>query len=161
MRVLQFLSEQHIDYQPLVHPPAFSSQKRAKHLGVSGRQVAKTVLLAGPRGYLLAVLPATHQVDTERLAAEVGGPIRLANEQEIGRVFPDCEWGVVEPFGTLYGIPTVLDQSVNPETEIVFEAHTHAEAVRMKCSDFERLEQPQRLSFARPIQESLAATETR
>src|SRR5438132_7098038 len=130
MRVLRFLSEQHIDFETLVHPPAFSSQKRAKHLHVPGRQVAKTVLLAGPRGYFLAVLPATHQIDAERLAAHLGGTVRLANEQEISRIFPDCEWGVVEPFGTLYGIPTILEESVSSDTWIVFEAHTHAEAIR-------------------------------
>ena len=30
----------------------------------------------------------------------------------------------------------------------VFEANTHAEAIRMRCRDFEQLEKPQRLSFA-------------
>ncbi|HLN32341.1 MAG TPA: YbaK/EbsC family protein [Gemmataceae bacterium] len=149
MRVLQFLSEQQISFEPLIHPPAFTAQKRAKYLRISGKLVAKTVLLAGPEGYVLAVLPATHHVDTEVLARVLGGPVRLADDREIGEVFNDCEWGVVEPFGTLYGLPTLLDDSLTADSWIVFEAHTHAEAIRMRCSDFERLEQPRRLRFAR------------
>jgi Ala-tRNA(Pro) deacylase len=149
MRVLQFLSGQRVSFEPLTHPPAFTAQKRAKYLKIPGKQVAKTVLLAGPEGYLLAVLPATHHVDTEILARWLGGPVRLAEDAEIGQVFSDCEWGVVEPFGTLYGLTTILDESLTPDSWIVFEAHTHAEAIRMRCSDFERLEHPRRLGFAR------------
>ena len=149
MRVLQFLSEQHIAYEPLMHPPAYTAQKRAKYLRVTGKQVAKTVLLVGPDGYLLAVLPATHHIDTTALSRKLGGPVRLATDEEIGDVFCDCEWGVVAPFGTLYGIQTILDDSLSSESWIVFEANTHAEAIRMRCQDFEELEKPERLSFAR------------
>ncbi len=154
MRVLQFLSEQDITFEPMMHPPAYTAQRRAKYLGVSGKQVAKSVLLVGPEGYVLAVLPATHHVDTDLLAQTLRGPVRLATDREIGEVFNDCEWGVVEPFGMLYGLPTLLDESLTPDSWIVFEAHTHAEAIRMRCSDFERLEQPRRLKFARGSAES-------
>lgn len=154
MRVLQFLEREAIRFEPLIYPPAFTAQKRAMHLGISGRQVAKAVLLLGPSEYVLAVLPASHHVDTRRLAEVLGGPVRLAREEEIAEVFRDCEYGVVEPFGTLYGLKTFLDESLSPDDWVVFEAHTHAEAVRMRCSDFERLEHPQRMSFARPNAEA-------
>src|SRR5262249_42062197 len=98
MRVPDFLSEQRIAFETLLHPPAFTAQKRAKYLHVPGRRVAKNVLLAGPTGRILAVLPATHYVDTETLAEELGGPVRLAADREIAEVFTDCEWGVVPPF---------------------------------------------------------------
>jgi Ala-tRNA(Pro) deacylase len=148
MRVPQFLNQQQVVFETIVHPPAFTAQKRAKYLHVSGKQVAKVVLLAGPEGYFLAVLPATLHVDTEALAKTLGGPVRLASEQEIVKVFHDCEHGVVEPFGTLYGLPTILDESVAPDSCILFETHTHAEAIRINCRDYERLEQPRRLRFA-------------
>ena len=149
MRLADFLNEQHIAFEPLVHPPAFTAHKRAKYLGISGQQVAKSVLLVGPSGYCLAVLPATHHVDTDALARELGGPVRLANDEEITDVFRDCEWGVVAPFGTLYGLPTILEATLAPDLLMVFEAQSHAEAVRMSCRDFERLERPRRLPFSR------------
>ena len=148
MRVPDFLAQQRVTFETLLHPPAFTAHNRAKYLHVSGNQVAKSVLLTGPHGHFLAVLSATHHIDTDRLAAELGGPVRLANEQEMAAVFADCEWGVVPPFGTLYGLPTVLDDSLPPDALIVFEGNSHAEAVRLWCRDFERLERPRRLRFA-------------
>jgi Ala-tRNA(Pro) deacylase len=148
MQIPQFLSERRVAFETLLHPPAFTAQKRAKFLHVPGGQVAKSVLLAGPQGYLLAVLPATKHVDTARLAADLGGPVRLASDQEIARVIPDCEWGVVPSFGSRYGLPVVLEETLAPDAWIVLEGNTHAEAVRLRCRDFEELEKPRRLQFA-------------
>ena len=75
--------------------------------------------------------------------------MRLANEDAVADVFRDCEWGVAVPFGTLYGLTTILDTSLDPEAWMVFEAHFHALAIRMRCRDFETLEQPRRVAFAR------------
>jgi Ala-tRNA(Pro) deacylase len=150
MCISAYLTEKQIAFERLPHPPAYTAQKRAKYLGVPGRQVAKSVLLSGPTGYLLAVLPATHQVDTKALAEHLGGPVRLANDREIARIFRDCEWGVVSPFGTRYGLVTLLDDSVHPDTPLVLETHTQFESIRLLCRDFERVEKPRRLPFARP-----------
>jgi Ala-tRNA(Pro) deacylase len=149
MRVSQFLSDQCVAFETVLHPPAFTAQKRAKYLHVPGRQVAKCVLLVGPTGYVLAVLPATHHVDLEAVARAVGGPVRLADGDEVADVFRDCEWGALAPFGMLYGVMTLLDASLDPDAWVVFQAHLHAVAIRMRCRDFERLERPRRLAFAR------------
>jgi Ala-tRNA(Pro) deacylase len=149
MRIDDFLARQRVNYEPVPHPPAFTAQRRAKFLHLSGRQVAKCILLRGPAGYLLAVLPATHHIDTDLLARELGGPVRLADDREITEVFRDCEWGVVPSFGSLYGLPTLLDDSLSPDALLVLETHTHVDAVRLRCRDFERLERPRRLLFAR------------
>src|SRR5579884_2175984 len=133
MRISDYLTEQQIAFERLPHPPAYSAQKRAKYLHMPGRQVAKCVLLAGPSGYLLAVLPATHHVDTQALAEQLGGPVRLANDREIAEVFRDCQWGVVPPFGARYGLATLLDDALEADAQIVLETHTQFEAVRLRC----------------------------
>jgi Ala-tRNA(Pro) deacylase len=145
MRVPEFLRQQGVPFETVVHPPAFTAQRQARCLHVPGKQLAKSVLLKGPQGDLLAVLPATHHVDLESLAQALGGPVRLATEAEVAEVFRDCEWGVRTPFGALYGLPTLLDDSFDSEEFMVFEAHLHAIAIRMRCRDFERLEKPRRL----------------
>lgn len=149
MRVDQFLIEQRVPFESILHAPAYTAVNRAKFLRVPGRQVAKSVLLHGPAGYFLAVLPATRQVDTERLAEHLGGPVRVAEEHEIARVFGDCEWGVASPFGSRYGLTTYLDESVPAQAAIVLEGNSHAEAIRISGGDFERLERPRRLRLAK------------
>lgn len=148
MRLSQFLHDHQVSFETIYHPPAFTAQKRAKYLHIPGKRVAKTVLLAGPEEFFLAVLPATAHVDTGALAVALGGPVRLATDKECAAMFRDCEWGVVPPFGTLYGLSSVLDASIEPDALLVFEGHTHAEAIRMRCADYERLERPVRMAFA-------------
>jgi Ala-tRNA(Pro) deacylase len=149
MRVPLYLADQQVPFERLTHPPAFTAQRRAKYLRVPGRELLKSVLLRAPEGYLLALLPATAEIDLAGLGQVLGGPVRLANREEIPEFFRDCEWGTVAPFGSLYGLGTLLEESVDPESQIVFEGHSHAEAIRMRCRDFERLEAPRRLRFAR------------
>src|SRR6266852_263918 len=99
MRLPDFLTDHQIQFEALLLPPAFSAQQRAKHLHLPGRQVAKCVLLIAAQEPLLAVLPATHHIDFVELSRQLVKPVRLATDEEIARWFPDCEWGIVLPFG--------------------------------------------------------------
>ncbi len=148
MRVAEFLNGERISFETLLHAPAYTAQHRAKYLGVSGNQVAKSVLLHSGDGYLLAVLPAPKRIDTERLGVILGTSVTLATGKEVAIVFRDCEWGVVGPFGKLYGIPSILDSSIELDQMMIFESDTHAEAIRIRCRDYEALERPRRLNFA-------------
>jgi Ala-tRNA(Pro) deacylase len=40
------------------------------------------------------------------------------------------------PFGNLYGIPVYVDRSLTEDEEIVFQAGTHSDAIRMRYWDF-------------------------
>jgi Ala-tRNA(Pro) deacylase len=148
MSVAEFLTDHQVPFETIYHPPAFTAQKRAKYLHTPGKQVAKCVLLVGQSGYMLAVLPATRQIDVERLNAQLGEKVRIAEDHEITWVFRDCEWGVVSPFGTLYGLSTILDDSFDRSALLIFEGRLHAESIRLRCSDYETLERPRRLRFA-------------
>jgi Ala-tRNA(Pro) deacylase len=147
MRLSQFLCDQQVSFEEMIHPPAYTSQKLARFLHISGREVMKSVLLKGPRGFLLAVLPAAHRIDLQRLGGHFDGPVRLASVEELRDLFPDCEYGAVMPFGRLYGVPTILETTVPMDATIVFEAQQHALAIRMLCRDFVALERPERLHF--------------
>jgi Ala-tRNA(Pro) deacylase len=113
-------------------------------LHVAGRAVAKTVLLcANGYGYVVAVLPANKKLDLDRAAKLLGGAtLRLAKKEEICEHCPDCECGILPPFGSRYAMQTILDSSLAENDEIVFEGNTHQEAIRMKFEEFRRLEEP-------------------
>jgi Ala-tRNA(Pro) deacylase len=151
MRLDEFLTGRGVAYERLHHRPAYSANRVAQALHVPGREVAKAVLLRTGRGYALAVLPATRRVDLRRLGEDLWGEeVEVASEAEVGRVFPDCEAGAMPPFGSLYHLPTVVDESLAEDEQIVFEAQTHAEAIRMAYRDYEALEHPIRGHFTSP-----------
>jgi Ala-tRNA(Pro) deacylase len=149
MRVAQFLEDQQVAFEAVLHPPAFTAQKRARFLHIPGRQVIKSVLLACGREFILAILRGTDHVDLKALAGELGTPVRLATDCELADRFTDCERGAGTPFGSLYGLRTFLENNIRPDHVIVFEAQQHALAIRMLCRDFEKLEKPIRCNFAR------------
>lgn len=145
MNVVDFLQKKDVGFELLPHRDTYDAQRMAQALHVSGRHVAKTVLVRADRGftYVVVVLPATSQVDLSKTSTALGGAeVALASEIEISREFPDCEIGAVPPFGSQYGLKTVLDEKLLDEEEIVFEGNTHHEAVRMNLADFRRVEEP-------------------
>lgn len=144
MNIYEFLSQQHVPFQRLMHQPAASSSRRANSVHTQGRQVAKTVLLRNSDGeYLVAVLPSDRKIDWPQLAAITGNHgWKLATEQQAARVFSDCETGAWPPFGSLYGVPTLVDDSFQRDAQILVEGNHRHEDYRMAFADYLRTAQP-------------------
>ena len=66
-------------------------------------------------------------------------------------MFPDCEPGVVPPFGRLYGLTTLVDSGFSEIGDIVVSANTRHEGLWMHFRDFAAIEEPEQASFSRPI----------
>lgn len=151
MRLDDLLTDRHIAFQRLHHRPTYTANHTAQALHVPGREVAKTVLLRAGRGYLLAVLPATHKIDLEQLRQRLGEDcLEMASEEDMARLFPDCQRGALPPFGSLYQLPTVVDETLMQDEQIVFDAQTHEDAIRMDYRDYEAIEHPAHGRFAFP-----------
>lgn len=146
-----FLDSNCIPYESLAHATTYTAQGTATLMQISGKEIAKTVVLrAGAQGAetILAVLPGSKHVKFDKLAAAVGKPVRLASEAEFSSMFSDCELGAMPPFGALYNLPVYVDESLAKDPEVVFNAGTHHDAVRMRYDDFVRLARPKVCSFA-------------
>jgi Ala-tRNA(Pro) deacylase len=151
MNVQEFLTERRVIYDAISHRDTYDAQRLAQTLHVPGHEVAKTVLLRADGGYtyFVCVLPATKTIDLERVSAALGGSrIELATEIEIMQHCPDCELGTLPPFGSQYGMRTLVEESLSDDEEIVFEGNNHHEAIRMRYEDYRDIEQPLVARFA-------------
>jgi Ala-tRNA(Pro) deacylase len=149
--LLEYLKQNHISFDVVMHPKTFDAQHLAGAVHVPGQNVAKGVLVRVDRAnrYILAVLPATYRIDIDQLSKAIGGSeVQLATEFEIAERFPDCEFGALPPLGSRYGIETLVDRSLTTDEYIVFEADKHDEAIRMTYAAFNELEHPSVVSFA-------------
>jgi Ala-tRNA(Pro) deacylase len=152
MDVREFLNAESVPFEVLPHPSTYTAQHLAHTLDVPGDNVAKTVLLNVDREFMLAVLPATHQVSISMLRDCLpAASVELATEDELAIVFPDCERGVAPPFGKQYGLVTIVDQSLADDEHIVFEGNLHTEAIYLRYQDYARIEQPRVESFTNHI----------
>jgi len=147
-RLKSFLDENQIPYSVMTHTRAYTAQGAAATMQISGKELAKSVVLWTGEEMILAVLPAPSHVRLDKLAAEVGRSVRLATEQEFSSLFPDCELGAMPPFGSLYNLLVYDDESLAADEAIVFNAGTLRDAIRMRYDDFVRLAKPRVCSFA-------------
>jgi len=143
-RLKYFLSQQRIAHDVLPHHEVFTAQEVAAASHVSGQQLAKVVLVReNGKGHLMAVLPAACRLDLSALAAVAKtGKLSLASEEDMARLFPDCEVGAMPPFGNLYGLPVYIDACFPKEKELFFQAGNHHEVVRMSYGDYQRVAKP-------------------
>ena len=142
-KLKEFLNGQGIRYITIGHSMAYTAQEIAASAHIPGRKLAKTVIVRIDGKLAMAVLNANSSVDFDLLkkvakATSVG----LATEAEFEGIFPGCEVGAMPPFGNLYGIEVFADEALSQDREIVFNAGTHAELIRLSYSDFLRLAKP-------------------
>ncbi len=155
MNIKAFLSSRHIDFKVYQHDETADSQHLAQSLHVPGSNVAKTVLLRANGGfkYLLIVLPAAEQLDLAKVSKAIGGAqVRLATELEIADRCPDCELGILPPFGSRINADTLVDESLGKHDDIFFQGDSHREAIRLRYRDFCQLEHPLIVSVTKPHQ---------
>lgn len=130
------LRAQDIPFDLLHHPHTATSMEAAEASHVSGEQIAKTVLLGDERGFVMAVLPATHRIDLGELHRRFNRRLGLATESELSNLFGDCELGAVPPIGTAYGVPTIVDDSLAEQSEVYFDAGDHEQLVHVSGETF-------------------------
>lgn len=131
-----FLDSHQLNYEILQHPHTSTSTQTANAAYIWRDYLAKSVLLEDDRGFVMAVLPASHRVDLEALRRTLGRDLHLANEDEIAEVFRDCEPGAIPPLGSAYGIPVVYDDHLTELGSVYFEAGDHEDLVYMGGEDF-------------------------
>ncbi|MGV3655778.1 MAG: aminoacyl-tRNA deacylase [Noviherbaspirillum sp.] len=136
-------------YQVLQHPHTSTSSQTAETAHVPGDCLAKTVILGDRQGYVAAVIPSTYQLRLSELREQTGRQLELAREEDLGKLFTDCEVGAVPPLGAAYGVQTYLDESLAQKPEIYFEAGNHEALIRMSTDQFlDLMEQAEKGRFA-------------
>lgn len=142
-KLKKFLDEQGIRYVRVIHSPAYTSQEIAASAHVPGRELAKTVMVRLDGRMAMAVVPATRQIDLGKLKNATGADsAEIATEKDFRDTFPECEVGAMPPFGNLYNMKVIADQSLQEDETVAFNAGTHSELVKMDLADYKRLVKP-------------------
>ena len=149
MKTTEFLENSQVKYETTTHRAAFTAQRMAALEHVKGQYVAKPVIVKADGKFLMCVLAACNKIDFDALRRQIGASkVELADEDEIAKIFTDCEIGAEPPFGNLYGLTTIMDKSLEKDDHILFQADSHERGVRMKMADYLRLAKPKVLEFS-------------
>jgi Ala-tRNA(Pro) deacylase len=149
MGVAEFLEEAGVRYEVTEHEAAFTAQQMASVEHEPGQYVAKPVIIKADDKYVMCVLSACYKIDLRALKKQLGAKkVELAEENEIEKLFPDCELGAEPPFGNLYALPTYMDKALEEDDHIMFQGGSHEKAIRMNMDDYRKLVAPQVLEFS-------------
>ncbi|MFL5356061.1 aminoacyl-tRNA deacylase [Archangium sp.] len=146
--IQHYLQQQHVPFLRHWHPRAVTAQELAQALHVTGYRVAKSVIVSAGERLCICLIPATDTLDLEKVGEALGNrEARLATEEEFANRFPGCELGAEPPFGKLYGLPVLMDESLAVAEDLLLRAGSHEEALEVSVEDFTALESPQRASL--------------
>jgi Ala-tRNA(Pro) deacylase len=148
-KLREFLDSQNIKYITIDHSPAYTAREVASSALVPRREFAKTVIVKLDGRNTMAVVPASRHVDLGKLAAVAGAQEAvLASEEEFQALFPGYEVGAMPPFGNLYEMDVFVDEILHDDDDIVFNAGSHIQVIRMSYDDYQALVKPTVGSFA-------------
>jgi Ala-tRNA(Pro) deacylase len=151
-RLRSFLDSHQAEFTLTSHAKAFTARDVATAEHLPPREVAKTVVLFGDGAYHMIVVPASKLVDLYEVRHALGlSHARLATENELGTLFPDCELGAMPPLGPLYGLTVSMDNSLLRQDSVAFNAGTHCEVIHMRTAEFQRLALPRMVSLSREL----------
>jgi Ala-tRNA(Pro) deacylase len=136
------LDEAGARYELLTHVRTESAVAEAEALGIASADVAKTLVVTTPEGYVRAVLPASERIDLHKVREVCGGgkkQVQLASEEHLVRDYPEFDLGAVPPIGGGRRDPVVIDSRLAERDSLVLEAGSHEESVRIPTSDLLRV----------------------
>lgn len=140
MTLPDFLDLQGVPYRLSHHRTTFTSQDLAQVEHVPGRKVIKPVVVNADGKFVLCALPASRKIDITELRNELdASDVELVREDLLSKLFPGCELGAEPPIGNMFGLATMMDESLVGTDEVTFQAGTHSDAVTMRLADYRRV----------------------
>ena len=151
MNLQSLLDDMGVRYRVSHHPTVYTAQMLAEAEHVPGRKVIKPVVVQADGEFVMCALPANYRVDLGELKDQLQvDDVRIVEEPRLNELFPDCQLGAAPPIGRLYGMTTLMDESLVADDRVMFQAGTHEDAVTMSLAEYRRVAQPEIAHFGRP-----------
>lgn len=139
-KVKDYLDEKNVNYQILQHARTYTAMETAGAQHVPGKQLVKSVIVKADDKFIMCILSSNHLINFDKLKKLIHAQdVYLATEEEVEALFPEFEIGAEPPFGDLFGLDVYIDRAVSENDEIVFNAGTHTDAVKIRYLDLVRL----------------------
>ena len=142
-KIVDLLNSKGVVFEKYEHDPVYTSEQAAKVRGTNIHQGAKALVLQGDKDFILYVLPADLQADLEKLQDKLKvKKLRMASKESV-KAKTDLEVGAVPPLGSTVELKTYVDSRLAENEEIAFNAGRHDRSIKMKYSDFVKVEKPE------------------
>jgi len=144
-----YLDKKMARYDEIAHKTVYTAYDAAQTLRKELKEIAKSLLIATDKAYVIAVVPANMRIDLGKLkkALQVK-KVSIPNEKLMVKIFK-VKPGAMTAFGGLHKVEVWVDKSLLKTKDIILSAGSFTDSVRMKAKDFIDIEQAKLANFAK------------
>ncbi|MFA5358842.1 MAG: YbaK/EbsC family protein [Patescibacteria group bacterium] len=140
-KVLNYLEGKKVKFEVIDHRKVFTAYDLAQTLKHDLKKIAKTLLVKADSAYVLVVIPAYYRLDLKKLKKSLNAKkIEIPNEKVIIKVLK-IKLGGITPFGALHKVETWVDKSLLAAQDVIMNAGSFTQSLRMKARDYIKLEE--------------------
>lgn len=144
-----YLKKAGIKYDVVKHKKVYTAHDLAATLKKQLNAVAKSLLIKADKKYVIVSIPAGYQLDLGKLKKQLKAKaLRIANEPEIKKVLK-MKLGMLTPFANLHKLELVIDKALLKVKDVLANAGSFTDSVRLKMKDLHRLENARVAHFAK------------
>ncbi len=101
--------------------------------------LARATLVTDGKARLLAIYPASRELDLEQLGRKFSRTFERSSLEEVGRIYQDCDIDALPPIGEPFGIKVIVDRSFDELEELFFCSGRSGLFIRTNREDFGKL----------------------
>lgn len=158
-RLTNLLQKQRVSYNIIQHRKVYTTYDAAQTMKTDIKSIAKTILVKTDARFAFVVIPGHRKLDIQKLKKIINTyqnkmnepkirKIQIANEGQIRRNFTKTV-GALAPFGSLYKIPTFVDNMLLRPRKIIINAGSFTESIELSPAAYRKTENVVSGSFSK------------
>jgi Ala-tRNA(Pro) deacylase len=141
-QIVDLLVTRGVAHQLLRHPAVLTSEEASRVRGTPLEAGAKALVCHADDRIVLIVVPADARLDNRAFRQQAGvRNVRMIDAERVLELV-GAPVGAVPPFGSLFGLPTYVDQELVERDLIAFNIGARDTSVTMAGPDYAALERP-------------------
>ena len=148
-KITNFLDKNKVKYSLVDHKKVFTALDKAATLKMKPAKVAKTLVVKLDKEVVLAAIPAHRNLDKNKFKKvaskwrkEQGGravkKISFGTEKWIKNNLKGAKIGAVPPFGSIWKLPTFIDNSLLRIPKALINSGDHKGSIEMTPNNFKK-----------------------
>lgn len=149
-KIIKYLEDNKIKYFVADHRKVFTALDSASTQQLKPNLVVKTLVMKIDKGYGLALLPASKNLDKAKFKkAAKAKSVDFAKEVWMKKNLPG-KVGATPAFGKLLKLTVFMDASLYKNKELILNTGEYTQSFVVKTNQFIKLEEPIKAAFSKP-----------
>ncbi|MCX7778706.1 MAG: YbaK/EbsC family protein [Patescibacteria group bacterium] len=149
-KILNYLEKNKVKFEKIVHRTVYTAYDLAQTLREKINKIAKTLVIKTEKGYAILVLPASRLADLKKLKKALKAKKVEIAKEGVMKTFFKIKPGTITPFASLHKrVPLYLDKALLKTKEMIINAGSYTDSLRLKVKDFLKLEKPTQGNFSK------------